>query len=392
MMRKHRIWYGVTEISAILIYLAANRPEALAFLILTTAIPLLLMITEILALQGLALECRIPASCRIGQKITVTLQMKKKNRIPAGVIQINGKIKNVLFQEEKNLCLRFQPSEKKTQSFTYVSEMDNCGSVTVLLMEAQCMDFLGLFCKKIPLEISMETMVYPAQMQLQAETARRPEATTTGDLYDQNRKGADVSEVAGLRDYIPGDSLGSIHWKLSGKLDTLVVREFGYPSNYQVLILYDILKEADGNPVSHERNNAVLALTAELSYQMMEQHMEHNVGRMINGEVVSVPVYSAGTHEEMLTSLLCRPITEKAGSGDTMYQFFRRNLGAAYTKLIYITPCYEESILRQLAGELDLTVIQTVEKAENSYVDGSGYSVIAVNEKEYQNKLYTMVI
>ena len=31
--------------------------------------------------------------------------------------------------------------------------------------------------------------------------------------------------------------LGSIHWKLSSKLDNLIVREFAYPANYSVLIL-----------------------------------------------------------------------------------------------------------------------------------------------------------
>ena len=391
-MRKHRIWYGVAEGLAILIYLVANTPEALALLLLMTGIPLLFAVTELLALRGLTFDCSMPASCRIGHRVPATLEVHRKNRIPLGIVEINGTIRNVLFQTEQELKVMVHPAEQKVQSFTCDSDMENCGSVSVLLEEAKCMDILGLFAWKIPLEISMETLVYPAEMKLQAEAMRRPEATTTGELYDQNRKGMDVSEVAGLREYVPGDSLGSIHWKLSGKLDELVVREFGYPSNYQVLILYDIIKEADGTPVSNGRNNAVLALTAELSYQMMERHMEHNVGRVVNGDVVSVPVYSVGTHENMLTNLLCRPITEKAGSGDTMYHFLQKNPGGTYTKLIYITPCYEESTLRQIARELDLTVIQTVERAENAYADADGYSVIAVSEEEYQTKMYTMVI
>ncbi len=391
-MRKHRIWYGIAEGCAILIYLTANTPEALALLLILTVVPVILAVTQMLALKGLIFECSMPGTCRIGQQIPVTLQIQRKNRIPMGMIQINGTVKNVLFQSEQELHVMLQPSEKQKQEFTHFSDMENCGRVTISLAEAECMDLLGLFSKKLLLGASVETLIYPAQMKLQAETVRRPESTTTGELYDQNRKGTDVSEVAGIRDYEPGDSLGSIHWKLSGKLDNLVVREFGYPSNYQVLILYDIVEEADGQPVSKARNNAVLALTAELSYQMMEHHMEHNVGRVVNTEVVSVPVYSVGTHENMLISLLCRPITEKAGSGDTMYHFIQRNQERMYTKLIYITPCYEESTLRQIARELDLTVIQTVEKAENAYADAAGYSVIAVNANEYQDKTYTMVI
>ncbi len=391
-MKKHRICYAFLVVGAAVIWLFANTPEALTFLTLLILISLILAGTQWMALRGFALDGSIPAVCRIGQKIPLTLKIHRKNKIPMGIIQIRGSVKNILFQSSQDLTLTIQPSEKNTQGYHYLAEMENCGNVHISLTEAACMDMLGLFSWKMPLDIQMEIMVYPAQMQLQARTIRRPEAIFSGELYDQNRKGTDVSEVASLRDYVPGDTLGSVHWKLSSKLDNLVVREFGYPSNYQVLILYDLVRSTDGTEISAGRNNAVLALTAALSYQMLEQHMEHNVGRMVNGEHLSLPVYSMGTYDNMLTSLLCHPITEQAGSGDTIYQVLQKDLRSLYTKLIYITPSYEESTLKQVAREMDVTVIQVVEKTENSYVDTAGYAVIAVSEQEYQNKTYHIEI
>lgn len=391
-MRKHRIWYTVAVIASMILYLVANRPEMLMFLCVLVVVPFFLVLVEVLALRGITWKVSAPSSCRIGQKVRLTVDVTRKNRLPLGNICIYGVRKNILFRDSSEIRLDLQPREKKEQSCQYLVEMKNCGSVHLMLERMECMDLLGLFRWKIPMQEELDILVYPAQMNLQAKITRRPESVDSGELYDQNRKGMDVSEVAGLRDYVPGDSLGSIHWKLSGKLDNLVVREFGYPSNYQVLILVDILKKVDGRELSNDRNNAVLALTVELSRQMMELHIEHNVGRIVNGEYLTMPVYSQGTQEEMTTNLLCRPITEQAGSSDTMYYFLQKELRQRYTKLIYITPAYEESTVRQVAGGLDLTVIQTVEKAETAYADAAGYAVIAVNEKEYQNKIYNIMI
>ena len=41
---------------------------------------------------------------------------------------------------------------------------------------------------------------------------------------ESKKKGYDFSEVTGIREYIPGDKLQNIHWKLSAKKDILMVR------------------------------------------------------------------------------------------------------------------------------------------------------------------------
>ena len=55
-----------------------------------------------------------------------------------------------------------------------------------------------------------EVRVYPPELHLNTELSRRPETKSFGELYDQYKKGQDVSEVADLRDYIDGDSMSAI--------------------------------------------------------------------------------------------------------------------------------------------------------------------------------------
>ena len=223
------------------------------------------------------------------------------------------------------------------------------------------------------------------------ELLKRPETKNFGELYNQ-KKGQDISEVSGLREYVPGDSMNSIHWKLSGKLDELIVREFGQPSNYNTLILYEMMKRNQEEEIPNSCNNAVLALTVSLSMSMLELNLEHNVGRVMNKDIQIVPVNSMDTYEQMQMNLLCKPIVEEVNSVDTVYSFLRGNLRNEYTKMIYITPCYEESTARQLSRELDLTVLQIVRGRQMDYTASAGYAVISIDVDTYQETMNSVTI
>lgn len=391
-MKKHRIWYGITTGIIFLIYILANRQEILVFLISLLIIPPILILIQLLVMRGFDIQCHMKTGCRVDEKLPFIIEVSRRSFFPMGVIHLNIKIKNILYDSVQIKEILLQPVEKKEMKFEYPLEMNNCGAVQVSVEQVRCYDLLGLFYRRIPVDMQVDILVYPAQLKLNMQLMRRPQTSVTGNLYDQHRKGQDVSEVAELREYREGDSLGKIHWKLSGKMDELIVRDFGYPSNYTVLILYDMMKNVDGVSISNQRNNAILAVTNEVSYRMIELHLEHNVGRVFNGDIQMLPVYSLDSHDKMLYQILCQSIVKEESRGDTIYHFLQGNMRGEYTKIVYITTEYEERNVRQLAREIDLTVIQVVDGADNVIVDTSGYSVIAVDAGNYKERVHNIAI
>lgn len=391
-MRKHRIWYGVLLAAAVFLAVLANRREAALFLAGLILIPVALLVLQILAGAGTELDCQIPAACRAGDSIPLTIVMKRKNRIPMGKVGLCLQFENLMFGEKKTQFFELIPREKMRSTYSWPVEMPDCGSVRITLLYEEYRDLTGIFSKRRKKEFSVETLVYPAQIQLETSLTRRPETRTTGEYYDPYRHGQDVSEAAGIRDYIPGDHPGSIHWKLSSKLDNLVVREFAYPSDYNVIILYDMMKQADETPVANIRNDAVLALTVALSSRMLELNLEHNVSRIMQGEYQTVPVWSTETHERMMLNLLCKPIAEAESRGDALYYFLRSNLKNEYTKMIYITPEYDETYVRQLSSLLDITVLQVVQGTETALVENPGYVTISVDAEKYREQQLHILI
>ena len=49
----------------------------------------------------------------------------------------------------------------------------------------------------------------------------------------------DQSEMYDVREYIPGDDIRSVHWKLSSKVDQLLLRQASDPTHYHVVLLPD---------------------------------------------------------------------------------------------------------------------------------------------------------
>ncbi len=391
-MRKYRIWYAVICAVVLLLYILADRKEPLVFFIGLLLLPVATGILQLFAMREIEAEFSIRSICRAGDQAALEITLNRANRVAMGAVSVQFHQNNKMYGEETEKTFHLIPTEKKEQNYKYDEIMKDCGSVWTELESVDFYDMLGLFHWRKVYNRELETLVCPAQLQLNLELRRRPETRTTGEFYDPYRKGQDVSEVADLRDYQEGDSMGSIHWKLSSKLDHMVVREFGYPANYSILILYDMMKESDGTQISNERNNAVLALTLAVSHAMLELNLDHEVGRVAEGTCQSVPVHSESTHEKMMYHLLCRQIPEKKSRGDALDYLLRSNVRNTYTKLIYITPEYDESMVRQISRDLDMTILQVTENQPVSSVETQEYSVIAIDAAEYRNKTYTISI
>lgn len=391
-MRKHRIWYGAVLCTALFIYIMANQRAALVLLGCLILAPVFSGILQWNGMRGIEVKWTIRGSCHKNQEAPINFQIRRQNRIPMGAVKADIIFKNILYGQTRKKQVILQPVEKQTMKFTYPVRMIHCGNVQVKVPDLCFYDVLGLFCWKVKLDKYEEVLVYPEQIKLNLQLDRKPETKNFGELYDQRKRGNDVNDVADLRDYTEGDPLGSIHWKLSGKMDHLIVREFGNPSDYSTLILYDMMKNQGGRSNENENNDVVLAVTSSLSESMVERGLEHQVARVVSGEYQETPVYSHQTQEQMVINMLCRPIATEKNDSETLYYLLRSNISNRYTKVIYITPSYNEMMVDQLAKEVNLTVIWVTEEKETGYVETHDYTIIPIEVEQYQEKMRSIVI
>lgn len=67
------------------------------------------------------------------------------------------------------------------------------------------------------------------------------------EVEESKLKGSDFSDVSQVREYVPGDAMKNIHWKLSAKKDVLMVKERLQMSSRKLLVVLSLEREPEAD-------------------------------------------------------------------------------------------------------------------------------------------------
>ena len=123
----------------------------------------------------------------------------------------------------------------------------------------------GLVGAKKPVGLTAPSLVLPDVWPVELTVSERRSPDMDSSEYSMYHPGNDPSETFALREYLPGDRIKNIHWKLSEKTDHLLVRQLGLPVNNAILLVLD--NTADTAPSPEEREalgEAAVSVSAAL--------------------------------------------------------------------------------------------------------------------------------
>ena len=128
---------------------------------------------------------------------------------------------------------------------------------------------------------------------------------TDAKEYDNTKPGEDPSEILRFRDYLPGDRMSQINWKLSARKNTLFVKERSLPLGCIVELAVDTrytsLKQAD----------ALLQTLYSLSWAFVEQKIRHCISWYQEGSIVSYNIIKEEEILEVIKMLMLVPAQVK---------------------------------------------------------------------------------
>lgn len=99
-------------------------------------------------------------------------------------------------------------------------------------------DPLGLFHFQQYVDDTVEMVVYPATEEIHG--FQLPPAELPGGMATRQRTHHITPNVAGVRDYVPGDSFKRIHWPSTARQRRLIVKEFELDPSADVWIVMDM--------------------------------------------------------------------------------------------------------------------------------------------------------
>lgn len=112
------------------------------------------------------------------------------------------------------------------------------GRYDIGVLDMRIRDPLGLYSAALDDSVMRTVIVFPRMMDL----AGTKDSATTEIPTDLTRRAltSERSEQANIRSYVGGDALKDIHWKLSSKLDELLVRDYNINDSRHTYIVCDL--------------------------------------------------------------------------------------------------------------------------------------------------------
>ncbi len=230
--------------------------------------------------------------------------------LPIVSVKIFTEILNV-YTGEKLVELQVSAAgKKKPVRINKRVEGEFCGCIQIQIQNISITDPLGLWNISVEPEPQFwqkSYVVMPDYFSIETVLEEDVTAMIDSENYSMYYPGNDPGETFAIREYVPGDPIKKIHWKLSQKTDKLLVREFGRPVVDETLLLFENRIVDPSVMCSPAQKDALARLLYSMGNSLLTDQHRFTVG------------YYDGVGEEMR---IC-PVAEKEEWDDRIRQILR---------------------------------------------------------------------
>lgn len=175
--------------------------------------------------------------CTKGEETELSVRVINKSPLIITNANIIFSIRDIFGNDNILAAMNITMGGKEERNFDFSCRFDHVGVYKAGLKEIVMSDMFGLFRKKAVNNSLYNVTVVPAvyelsNMELSTETLSESRKMITPVLID----GFDYS---GVREYIIGDPIKKIHWKLSARTDNYMTRIYETYGNPGVSVIYD---------------------------------------------------------------------------------------------------------------------------------------------------------
>ena len=363
--QRRRIGYAVMAAVIAALLILSSQPLFLWMLVLLLVLPVVLFLLLRHDAQRLSIAASLPGDGQGSAVLTISLTAQCPGGLWAAKYAVlELEVFSAMFgkTEPQRLLL---PLQRGTAQYETQLPAELCGEVQVRCTAVRVWDILELISLPAQSFSPLRVTRYPARAPITLTLSRTAAGTSNVESAMQNRRGNDPTQIFDVREYAPGDDVRAIHWKLSGKLDTLYVREASDPSHYDLMLLPDLgLRQAD-TEVSAAELNAAVAVCIALCEQLLRQAHPFCLAVPTRQGLQLHEVSSERELHRLLSDWMSIQIAEHSGTG---LQYFRTDgMERYFTRLVLVSAGKYAPQLGGLQERIGVTLISTAETIDPSY-------------------------
>lgn len=222
---------------------------AVAIMGLLIIVPIIMLIFLIFMRTriGVAVDSRNPIAEKDAMdkpaRAVITLSTENRNHI----LPITKGIANVRYEnrftgQKGKMKVRFSVDAGKKRDRRILVTMENCGNLAITVEKVRIYDYLNIFAWTVGKHYETQNVLIlpPLKEMYLGEDRWYNETNEDSDRFSLYKKGDDPSEIFDIREYVDGDKIQRIHWKLTGKTGHLMVKEGSLPLTKAVNIFVDL--------------------------------------------------------------------------------------------------------------------------------------------------------
>lgn len=272
-------------------HIFTGRSVFVAMLAAAVILPLCSLILLRIALRNADAEISLPERSGKNEWISAEIHLKGRKLLYALRAQIQLHVANLLTGEASSVKASFTGGEAQISL-----QSPHSGKLALEIRSVVLYDPLGLFRSRKRIDANAEMLIQPNAFQpiIELQSPNAPDAD--GDEYSSILPGEDPSELFGIRDYREGDSLRSIHWKLSEKYDRTVVKEMSLPTKNDILLILD---NCPTDAFSPKAVDCACDALVSLSQVLADSYIPHQI-TWFNREIDRMELISIASLDDLI--------------------------------------------------------------------------------------------
>lgn len=276
-MMKARIYYILWIVFLLIANVFINSASGFILLIVTIIITVLNLAIYLFISPKIYIMVSFPENTDKKKTAHGHIQVINKGCLPYVRVKFTLYGENILTGEKVEFPVQVSvPSFGKIDIPVKIKD-DFCGKIDFSSTDMKIYDAFLLVYRSKSLEVRGNMLVLPDWLSSDVAINSANNTDLEATDYSDSKAGFDMSEPFGYREYIQGDSPKSIHWKLTEKLDNLIVREGGNPISRLVLILLNTGVESQDDLPEYKVIDAMIEVNIALSRILLANGISHEM-------------------------------------------------------------------------------------------------------------------
>lgn len=320
--------------------------------------------------KGLSGSVEVPnKAIYVGDKVSISYTIRNSSKFTAPYLEVENSIsKELTGVESPKTMTTLDPKGFYTHNEELT--LKKRGFYQIGEIQVAIKDVFGFYSIKKKMASDTALIVYPVPREL--NSFRITSIEQLGEMLIEDKAFEDKSRISSLREFREGDSVKSIHWKLSAKLGDLIIKEFDNSADTNVIVFVDNYRGLFSKDIDRRLEDKI----ADIGISIVNYYMSRDIQVSLQTQDGDKPVEVYGNGKSDLKPFL-EAFAKFKGNGLFEFTFFikkRMNAIRKGSTVVIITPNIDraigtQGIMLKSKNLNPLFIVATDRKNNTGYID-----------------------